>query len=101
VWPGRIVTQIVPFEAFYVAEDYHQEYYRLNGQEPYCQIVIAPKMAKLRRQYRDSKSKLSSFHRADYPEDCWSLLPVLRARYNVALEIFSVQRISTIECRFS
>jgi peptide-methionine (S)-S-oxide reductase len=53
VWPGRIVTQIVPFEAFYVAEDYHQEYYRLNGQEPYCQIVIAPKMAKLRRQYRE------------------------------------------------
>jgi peptide-methionine (S)-S-oxide reductase len=52
VWPGQIVTQIVPFEAFYVAEDYHQEYYRLNGQEPYCQIVIAPKMAKLRRQYR-------------------------------------------------
>src|ERR671915_2109388 len=53
VWPGRIVTQIVPFEAFYVAEDYHQEYYRLNGQEPYCQVVIAPKMAKLRRQYRE------------------------------------------------
>src|ERR687896_2134144 len=53
VWPGRIVTQIVPFEAFYVAEDYHQEYYRLNGQQPYCQIVIAPKMAKLRTLYRE------------------------------------------------
>jgi peptide-methionine (S)-S-oxide reductase len=53
VWPGRIVTQIVPFEAFYMAEDYHQEYYRLNGQEPYCQIVIAPKMAKLRTLYRE------------------------------------------------
>ena len=53
VWPGRIVTQIVPFEAFYVAENYHQEYYQLNSQEPYCQIVIAPKMAKLRRQYRE------------------------------------------------
>jgi peptide-methionine (S)-S-oxide reductase len=53
VWPGRIVTQIAPFEAFYVTEDYHQEYYRLNGQEPYCQIVIAPKMAKLRKQYRE------------------------------------------------
>jgi peptide-methionine (S)-S-oxide reductase len=53
VWPERIVTQIVPFEAFYVAEDYHQEYYRLNSQQPYCQIVIAPKMAKLRRQYRE------------------------------------------------
>ncbi len=52
VWPGQIVTQIAPFEAFYVAEDYHQEYYRLNGQQPYCQIVIAPKMAKLRERYR-------------------------------------------------
>lgn len=51
VWPGRIVTQVAPFEAFYVAEDYHQEYYRLNGQQPYCQIVIAPKMTKLRELY--------------------------------------------------
>ena len=52
VWSGRIVTQVVPFEEFYVAEDYHQEYYQLNGQQPYCQIVIAPKMAKLRQLYR-------------------------------------------------
>jgi peptide-methionine (S)-S-oxide reductase len=52
VWPGRIVTQVVPFEAFYMAEDYHQEYYRLNSQQPYCQIVIAPKMAKLRQLYQ-------------------------------------------------
>jgi peptide-methionine (S)-S-oxide reductase len=53
VWPVRIVTQIAPFEAFYVAEDYHQEYYRLNGQQPYCQIVIAPKMAKFRELYQE------------------------------------------------
>ena len=46
------MTQVVPFEEFYVAEDYHQEYYQLNGQQPYCQIVIAPKMAKLRQLYR-------------------------------------------------
>lgn len=53
VWKARIVTEIAPFEAFYVAEDYHQEYFRLNGQEPYCQIVIAPKMAKFRKLYRE------------------------------------------------
>ena len=52
VWPGRIVTQLESFDKFYVAEDYHQEYFRLNGQQPYCQVVIAPKMAKLRQQYR-------------------------------------------------
>ncbi len=53
VWPGQIVTQIVPLGAFYVAEDYHQEYYRLNGNQPYCQAVISPKMAKLRKMYRE------------------------------------------------
>jgi peptide-methionine (S)-S-oxide reductase len=52
IWPGRIVTQIEPFEEFYMAEDYHQEYFRLHGQQPYCQIVIAPKMAKLREHYQ-------------------------------------------------
>jgi peptide-methionine (S)-S-oxide reductase len=52
VWPSRIVTEVAPLAAFYAAEDYHQEYYRLNGQQPYCQIVIAPKMAKLRQMYQ-------------------------------------------------
>jgi peptide-methionine (S)-S-oxide reductase len=53
LWPGRIVTEVAPFEAFYVAENYHQDYYRLNGQQPYCQMVIAPKIAKLRQQYQE------------------------------------------------
>jgi peptide-methionine (S)-S-oxide reductase len=57
LWPGHIVTEVAPFEAFYVAEDYHQDYYRLNGQQPYCQIVIAPKMAKLRQQYLNQSQK--------------------------------------------
>jgi peptide-methionine (S)-S-oxide reductase len=43
-----IVTEIVKAGAFYPAENYHQDYYRLNkGRNPYCQIVIAPKLAKL------------------------------------------------------
>ena len=50
---GKIVTQLVPFEAFYKAEGYHQSYYRNNSRQPYCQVVIAPKMAKLRKYYQN------------------------------------------------
>ncbi|MSQ06555.1 MAG: peptide-methionine (S)-S-oxide reductase [Dehalococcoidia bacterium] len=53
LWGSPIVTQIVPFEKFYLAEDYHQEYFRLNGRQPYCQMVVAPKVAKFRKLYRD------------------------------------------------
>jgi peptide-methionine (S)-S-oxide reductase len=53
VWDGPIVTQLKPFDAFYIAEDYHQEYYKQNPGQQYCQIVIAPKVAKLRKQYRE------------------------------------------------
>jgi peptide-methionine (S)-S-oxide reductase len=51
VWKSPIVTEIVPFEVFYEAEDYHQEYYRDNQQQPYCRTVIAPKLAKFEQHY--------------------------------------------------
>lgn len=51
VWKNPIVTEVTPFTAFYRAEDYHQEYYRRNSGQPYCQVVIAPKVAKLRQRY--------------------------------------------------
>ncbi len=51
VWHKRIVTEIVPFEAFYPAEDYHKEYFKRNEDKPYCRLVIAPKVAKLRKHY--------------------------------------------------
>jgi peptide-methionine (S)-S-oxide reductase len=51
VWDDPIVTEVTPFEAFYVAEDYHQEYFQNNEYQPYCQVVIAPKVAKFRKQY--------------------------------------------------
>ncbi len=51
VWKRPIVTEVTPFSEFYVAEDYHQEYYRNNSYQPYCQVVIAPKVAKFRKQY--------------------------------------------------
>ena len=51
LWSDPIVTEVTPFEEFYVAEDYHQEYYRNNEYQPYCQVVIAPKVAKFRSRY--------------------------------------------------
>jgi peptide-methionine (S)-S-oxide reductase len=49
VFERPIVTQVVPFEVFYSAEDYHQGYYRQNTRQPYCQAVISPKVAKMRK----------------------------------------------------
>jgi peptide-methionine (S)-S-oxide reductase len=51
LWDNPIVTEVTPFDVFYVAEDYHQGYYRNNEYQPYCQVVIAPKVAKFRKQY--------------------------------------------------
>ena len=53
VWDDPIVTQVVPFTKFYPAEQYHQDYYSQNPNQPYCQIVIAPKVAKARKTYLD------------------------------------------------
>jgi peptide-methionine (S)-S-oxide reductase len=53
VYDRPIVTQLEPLAAFYPAERYHQEYFRRNEGQPYCQAVIAPKVAKLRHAYRD------------------------------------------------
>lgn len=51
LWPRPIVTELSPAPAFYPAEDYHQEYFLNNPQQPYCQIVVAPKVAKFRQQF--------------------------------------------------
>lgn len=53
IWDAPIVTEIAPLTEFYEAEDYHQEYFRLHGTEPYCRAVIAPKMSKFREHYRE------------------------------------------------
>ncbi len=50
-WHGPIVTQIVPFEVFYPAEAYHQQYFQKNPAQSYCRIVVAPKVAKLRAHF--------------------------------------------------
>jgi peptide-methionine (S)-S-oxide reductase len=51
LWRAPVVTEIVPLETFYPAEAYHQDYYEQNPRQRYCQIVIAPKVAKFRHQY--------------------------------------------------
>ncbi len=51
VWDDPIVTTIEPLTTFYPAEAYHQDYFANNPNQPYCQVVIAPKVAKFRRKY--------------------------------------------------
>jgi len=51
IWNNHIVTEVAPFDEFYVAEDYHQNYFRNNGYQPYCQVIIAPKVAKFRKEH--------------------------------------------------
>ena len=53
LWSGPIVTEVAPAQTFYIAEDYHQEYFAQNGGQPYCQAVVAPKVAKFRKQHLD------------------------------------------------
>ena len=48
-----IVTEITPFEAFYLAEPEHQQYYELNSNERYCSAVISPKLNYLKNQFAD------------------------------------------------
>ncbi len=47
----RVVTQLVPFEAFYAAESYHQDYFKSNTSAPYCQVIIEPKIEKVRKRF--------------------------------------------------
>ena len=57
LWPNPIVTEVTKFEKFYIAEDYHQEYFANNADQTYCRVVVAPKVAKFRKQYFDRLKK--------------------------------------------
>ncbi|WP_337878930.1 peptide-methionine (S)-S-oxide reductase MsrA [Rheinheimera sp.] len=50
-WSAPIVTELSPASTFYPAEDYHQGYFEQNPQQPYCSILIAPKLAKFRQHF--------------------------------------------------
>ncbi len=51
LWEKPIVTQVVPLDTFYPAEDYHQEYFSRHPEQAYCQLVISPKVVQFRRQW--------------------------------------------------
>jgi peptide-methionine (S)-S-oxide reductase len=51
------VTQVVPLEAFYPAEDYHQDYFRRNPGQGYCRVIVAPKVAKARKLFLEQLRK--------------------------------------------
>ena len=51
IWDAPIVTEVTQFVAFYPAEEYHQDYFERNPHQPYCRVVIAPKVAKFRKQF--------------------------------------------------
>jgi peptide-methionine (S)-S-oxide reductase len=57
IWDKPIVTEVVPFHAFYKAEGYHQGYFDRNPNQSYCRIVIAPKVAKFRQHYLELLKK--------------------------------------------
>jgi peptide-methionine (S)-S-oxide reductase len=57
LWDQPLVTEVEPFTAFHPAEDYHRDYFTRNSFQPYCQVVIAPKVAKFRKQFVDRLKK--------------------------------------------
>lgn len=57
IWQEPIVTEVTPFRAFYPAEDYHRDYFARHPDQPYCQAVIAPKVAKFRKQFWNQLKK--------------------------------------------
>jgi len=53
LWDNPLVTEISPLVEFYIAEDYHQNYFKNNPNQPYCTFVISPKLSKLRKLFKD------------------------------------------------
>jgi len=51
IWDNPIVTEVAALDTFYIAEDYHQDYYKNNPHAGYCRVVIAPKVAKFRQKF--------------------------------------------------
>jgi len=57
LWPNPIVTEVAKFDKFYIAEDYHQEYFVNNPRQPYCMAVVAPKVVKFRKHFTERLKK--------------------------------------------
>ena len=57
IWDSPIVTEVTPFNQFYMAEEYHQEYFKHNPFQGYCRVVIAPKVSKFRHKFAEKLKK--------------------------------------------
>ncbi|HEX6271030.1 MAG TPA: peptide-methionine (S)-S-oxide reductase MsrA [Anaerolineales bacterium] len=57
IWDRPLVTEVTKLDKFYMAEDYHQEYFARNLYQPYCQAVVAPKVSKFRKHFLDMLKK--------------------------------------------
>ena len=57
IWGRPIVTQVEKLDQFYMAEDYHQEYFSRNPYQPYCMAVVAPKVSKFRKHFLELLKK--------------------------------------------
>jgi peptide-methionine (S)-S-oxide reductase len=57
IWDRPIVTEVTKLDKFYMAEDYHQEYFARNPYQPYCQVVVAPKVSKFRKHFLEMLKK--------------------------------------------
>ena len=57
IWDAPIITELRPFEIFYPAEAYHQEYFKKNPSQPYCRVVVAPKVSKFRKRFLEKLKK--------------------------------------------
>ncbi|UOB17387.1 peptide-methionine (S)-S-oxide reductase MsrA [Abyssalbus ytuae] len=57
VFENKIVTEVTEANTFYLAEDYHQDYYKFNKDQPYCEVIISPKLEKLEKYYKNKLKK--------------------------------------------
>ncbi len=57
IWDKPIATEVTKYDKFYVAEDYHQEYFAKNPYQPYCMAIVAPKVSKFRKHFMDRLKK--------------------------------------------
>jgi peptide-methionine (S)-S-oxide reductase len=56
-WPDPVVTEVVPADTVYRAEDYHMDYFTLHGEQPYCQMVVRPKVEKFKKTFSEYLKK--------------------------------------------
>ena len=104
VYDNKIVTEISPLTVFYTAEDYHQDYYENNMNEPYCRMVIQPKLEKFKKVFAD-KLKMNNPHRNNhfYSRTDTAVLEVSNKEWKKILpaDLYAVSREANTEKAFT